>query len=60
VNPERIKGIVLTNKFDSSKGFKKPDDVSFKIANYILDFILHEVEHGSKFYFLFFSLSKLT
>ncbi|CAF0950776.1 unnamed protein product, partial [Adineta ricciae] len=46
VNPERIKGIVLTNKFDSSKGFKEPDEASFKIANHILDFILHEVEHG--------------
>ncbi|CAF4882054.1 unnamed protein product, partial [Rotaria sp. Silwood1] len=46
VNPERIKGIVLTNKYDSSPGFKKPDDASFKIANHLLDFILHEVEHG--------------
>ncbi|CAF3758101.1 unnamed protein product [Rotaria magnacalcarata] len=46
VNPERIKGIILTNKFDSSPGFKKPDDASFKIANHILDFILDEVEHG--------------
>lgn len=46
VNPERIKGIVLTNKFDSSKPFKSPDQTSFKIANNILDFILHEVEHG--------------
>ncbi|CAF1372709.1 unnamed protein product [Adineta steineri] len=46
VNPERIKGIVLTDKFDSSKGFKQPDDASFKIANNILDFILHEVEYG--------------
>ncbi|CAF3102854.1 unnamed protein product, partial [Rotaria sp. Silwood2] len=49
VNPERIKGIVLTNKYDSSPGFKKPDDASFKIANHILEFILHEVEYGSKF-----------
>jgi len=66
VNPERIKGIVLTNKFDSSKrkvfffffffffflfdltlAFKAPDDTSVKIANIILDFILHEVDHGS-------------
>ncbi|CAF4509563.1 unnamed protein product, partial [Rotaria sp. Silwood2] len=46
VNPERIKGIVLTNKFDSSPGFKKPDDASFKIASHILDFVLHEVEYG--------------
>ena len=53
VNPERIKGIVLTNKFDSSKGFKEPDEASFKIANHILDFILHEVEHGSEFFLSF-------
>ncbi|UJR16280.1 hypothetical protein I4U23_003186 [Adineta vaga] len=46
VNPERIKGIVLTDKFDSSKGFKQPDNASFKIANHILDFVLHEVERG--------------
>ncbi|CAF1278410.1 unnamed protein product [Rotaria sordida] len=46
VNPEKIKGIVLTNKYDSSPGFKKPDDASFKIANHLLDFILDEVEHG--------------
>ncbi|CAF3250540.1 unnamed protein product [Rotaria sp. Silwood2] len=45
VNPEKIKGIVLTNKYDSSPGFKKPDNASFKIANHILEFILHEVEH---------------
>ncbi|CAF1563834.1 unnamed protein product, partial [Rotaria sordida] len=34
VNPERIKGIVLTNKYDSSP------------ANHLLDFTLGEVEHG--------------
>ncbi len=41
---------------DSTKGFKEPDEVSFKIANHILDFILHEVEKGSKFnrFFSFF------
>jgi acetyl-CoA hydrolase/succinyl-CoA:acetate CoA-transferase len=54
VNPERIKGIVLTNLLDSTKGFKQPDDVSFKIANHILDFILYEVKQGSKFFILFF------
>lgn len=63
VNPEKIKGIVLTDVFESSKGkdqlierrffvsrlfiaFKQPDETSFKIANNILDFILHEVDHG--------------
>lgn len=46
VNPEKIKGIVRTELFDSSKEFKKADETSMKIANHILDFILHEVEHG--------------
>ncbi|CAF3490388.1 unnamed protein product [Rotaria socialis] len=45
VNPEKIKGIVLTNEYDSSPGFKKPDEASFKIANHILEFILHEIKH---------------
>jgi len=46
VNPEKIKGIVRTNLFDAAKEFKKPDDVSVKIANNILEFVLHEVEYG--------------
>ncbi|CAF1199763.1 unnamed protein product [Didymodactylos carnosus] len=48
VDPKRIKGIVRTNVFDSAKGFKKPDDISFKIANNILEFILNEVDHGRR------------
>jgi acetyl-CoA hydrolase/succinyl-CoA:acetate CoA-transferase len=44
VDPEKIKGIVLTDLEDSSGDFKKADDVSVAIAENILDFILFEVK----------------
>jgi len=37
----------LVNIFD--KRFKQPDENRVKIANHILEFISHEVEHGSRF-----------
>ncbi len=45
-NPAKIKGIVKTNLIDSSGDFKRPDDVSVKIAENILEFILFEIKKG--------------
>lgn len=44
--PEKIKGIVRTSAAERTGEFKHPDEVSQRIAEYVLDFILHEVKRG--------------
>ncbi|MCB1193549.1 MAG: succinate CoA transferase [Leptospiraceae bacterium] len=45
-DPRKIKGIVRTNLLDSNQDFKKPDEISYRIAEHILEFILHEISKG--------------
>jgi acetyl-CoA hydrolase/succinyl-CoA:acetate CoA-transferase len=45
-DPAKIKGIVRTCRPDSISEFRPPDDVSVRIAEHVLDFILHEVQKG--------------
>ncbi|HRG45626.1 MAG: succinate CoA transferase [Leptospiraceae bacterium] len=44
VDPDRIKGIVLTDLDDSTGEFKAPDQNSVLIAQHILEFILFEIK----------------
>lgn len=45
-DPEKIRGIVRTNEPDELHDFREPDAVSNRIADHVLDFILHEVRRG--------------
>jgi acetyl-CoA hydrolase/succinyl-CoA:acetate CoA-transferase len=45
-NPEKIRGIVRTNLQDELHDFREPDEVSKRIAEHVLDFILYEVRMG--------------
>ncbi|HQR38760.1 MAG TPA: succinate CoA transferase [Blastocatellia bacterium] len=45
-DPDKIRGIVLTNLSDSNPDYRQPDDVSVRIAEHVLEFILHEVRRG--------------
>lgn len=45
-DPEKIKGIVRTNKLEKMPDFRQPDDVSVRIAEHVLEFIMHEVRKG--------------
>ena len=50
LNPQKVKIHFIESHHFLCLAFKQPDETSFKIATNILDFILHEVDHGSKFY----------
>ena len=45
-DPAKIRGIVHTNLQDELHDFRQPDDVSTRIAEHVLDFILFEVKKG--------------
>ena len=46
INPEKIKGIVITNRTDTSKVFEPPDEETSQMAQFIIDFLRKEVKEG--------------
>ncbi|QNT77353.1 succinate CoA transferase [Entomobacter blattae] len=46
VDPQKVKGVVLTHTPDRNADFSAPDDAAEKIAGYLLDFYSHEVKKG--------------
>lgn len=46
IPPEKIAGIVISEKKDSSATIDKPDDDTRAIAGHLTDFLLHEVHKG--------------
>jgi len=46
VNPDKIKGIVITNRTDTSKTFEPPDEETQRMAQFIIDFLRKEVRKG--------------
>jgi len=46
VDPNKIVGIVLTNRPDSSPSFRAPDETSKNIARNVIEFIRHEKKYG--------------
>ncbi|HBV98321.1 MAG: acetyl-CoA hydrolase [Peptococcaceae bacterium BICA1-7] len=46
VNPDKIKGIVVTNRPEKSKALEPPDDETNKMARFIIDFLRQEVQKG--------------
>jgi len=46
VNPEKIKGIVITNRTEISKPLEPPDEETNRMARFIIDFLRNEVQKG--------------
>ncbi len=46
VDPQKIKGIVWTDKKDAAAPFREPGEVEKKIAENVVDFLLHEEKKG--------------
>lgn len=46
VDPAKVVGIVETCEPDAISGFSPPDEVSEKIANHVIDFLINEMRSG--------------
>ncbi|KAA1262356.1 Propionyl-CoA:succinate CoA transferase [Rubripirellula obstinata] len=46
VDPKKIVGIVETDQVDEMGGFSAPDELSKKIAGYVVDFLANELKAG--------------
>jgi len=46
VDPEKVKGIVITQQPDSPSTIYQPDQETAAIANHLLEFLRHEVKQG--------------